>query len=283
MGQRLTIALAGLLIGPLAGGAPAVAQDVDDWDYGEDAARKLAIAAVTFENFGVAVRCMEENLSVVLSGLPADSGQRRLMYGMDGEPESESLWVSGQDSTTAFAVWPRSVATALSRGGRLSVLAPEGASMRSYVVQLPASAGSVGRVFQACGRELDSSRPDDSPAKEDFAGLVWARSPEINYPRDARYEAGLAAILCHVEADGGLRDCSVESEFPEGSGFGRAATYGAHRTGRVEPAEGAGQDIEGRRIAFVTRYRMAPFGLTPAPSRLPPPDAIYNPPPAKAD
>lgn len=273
-----------LLAALLMSGGPAAARNADDdWDFGEDPGRKLSIAAVTFESFGVAVRCMDGSLSVVLSGLPVDSGQRRLLYGMGGDPEVESLWVSGDSSSSAFAVWPRSVATAMSRGGRLSVAARDGEATRRYVVDLPASSTAVGRVFQACGHELDTSRPDESPGDEDFAGLVWARSPEISYPGRARHSQGMAAILCHVRAGGGLRDCTVESEFPEGSGFGRAATFGAHRTARVEAANGSDENIEGRRIAFVTRYRMAGPGLTPPPSRLPQRDDIYNPPPPDED
>ena len=37
---------------------PATAQD--DWDLGRDPERKLTIAAVTYDNFGVAVRCMDD-------------------------------------------------------------------------------------------------------------------------------------------------------------------------------------------------------------------------------
>jgi hypothetical protein len=275
--MRTATALAAvLLITP----GPSLAQTAgDDWDFGEDASRKLSVAAVSFENFGVAVRCIDGSLSVVLSGLPVASGQRRLLYSMGGAPETESLWVSGDASNAAFAVWPRSVATAMSRGGRLSVAATDGEATRRYAVDLPPSTSSVGRVFQACGHDLDPARPDESPGKEDFAGLVWAKRPEVSYPGRARHAAGMAAILCYARGNGGLRNCTVESEFPEGSGFGRAATLGAHQTARVETADGSDADIEGRRIAFVVRYRMADIGLAPPPSRLPDRDEIYNPPP----
>lgn len=279
MNRPRAIILTSLLIGALTLGSPAASRITDDWDYGEDPARALVIAAVTFENFGVAVRCMEGSLSVVVSGLPVASGQRRLLYSMAGGPEAESLWVSANDSTSAFALWPRSVATAMSRGGRLTVAARDGEETRRYAVELPASNRSIGRVFEACGHELDPSRPDEAPAGEDFSGLVWAKPPEISYPGRARYEQGLAAIQCYVRANGGLRDCSIESEFPEGGGFGRAATLGAHRSARVATADGSGAGMDGRRISFVARYRMAGPGLIPPPSRLPDREAILNPPP----
>jgi len=262
-------------------GSAAQVATPDDWDFGADPARNLSVAAVTFDRFGVAVRCMDGSLSVVISGLPEASGQRRLLTSMRGEPEVETLWVSGSRSTSAFALWPRSVARNLSEGGRLSVAALDGETTRRYVVDLPPSSTSIAQVFQACGHELVPATDDQAPSGEDFAGLSWARTPEITFPSNARYEQGLAAIWCYVRENGGLRDCTVESEFPEGSGFGRQATLGAHRTGRVKPADSSVGGMEGRRVSFVTRYRMAGMSMTPAPSRLPVRDEIYNPPPAR--
>jgi len=260
--------------------SPAVAQDAgEDWDYGEDPARKVSVAAVTFENFGVAVRCMEGNLSVVMSGLPVATGDRTLRYRMGDAPEADSRWISGRDSTTAFSVWPRFVGTAMSRGGRLELGVPDGQVVRRVAVDLPASPEAVGRVFRACGQELQPPASDEAPDRENMAGLVWRQSPEIEFPDRARYEVGLAAIVCHVRETGRLRDCTIESEFPEGSGFGRAATFGAHRTGRVAPADGSEGGMEGRRISFVTRYASYNAPVAPPPSRLPGREEVYNPPP----
>lgn len=273
--QRIGHALA---LVALATGSPAAAQDSDDWDFGEDPARKLAIAAVTFDNFGVAVRCMDGNLSVVMSGLPAASGVRSLRYRMGESPEGLSSWVSGRDSTSAFAVWPRFVATQMSRGGRLAVAAADGERVRRFAVDLPRSSQSIGRVFQACGHELNPPDRDAPPGADDLAGLIWVRQPEISFPSQARYEGGQAAVLCNVTASGGLRGCTAESEFPEGSGFGRAAVIGAHRSGRVGLAEGSDSSMENRRISFVTRYWTDDTPVTPPPSRLPGREDAYDPP-----
>lgn len=261
-----TSAILALLNG--TGSAAQVPAD-DDWDLGVDASRNLTVAAMTFDRFGVAVRCMEGSLSVVMSGLPEASRERRLLYSVGGGPETETVWVSGPRSTSAFALWPRSFATKLSRGGRLSVAALDGETTRRYVVDLPASATSIATVFQACGHDLVRTGEDDAPSDEDLSGLIWVRSPDISFPHRARYEQGLAAIWCQVGQTGRLRDCTVESEFPEGSGFGRAATLGAHRSARVGAADGSVSSLEGRRVSFVTRYRMAGPGLNPTPSRLP--------------
>ena len=276
--KRLAAPAAALMLVSGTGSAAQVPAG-EDWDLGVDPAQKLTVAAVTFDRFGVAVRCMDGSLSVVMSGRPEASGQRRLLYRMAGRPETETLWVSGSRSTSAFALWPRSFARAMSGGGRLSVAAVDGQTTRRYVVELPPSPTAIATVFQACGHELAPARDDEAPSGEDFAGLVWASRPDISFPARARYDQGLAAIQCTVRDTGRLQDCTVESEFPEESGFGRSATLGAHRSARVEAADGSTNGIAGRRVSFVTRYRMEGLGLTPAPSRLPPPDAFYNPTP----
>jgi hypothetical protein len=256
----------------LAASGSASGQEGEDWDFGEDRARDLAIAAVTFENFGVAVRCMGDSLSVVLTGLPVDSGERPLRVQVGDGPEDASTWVSARDSTTAFAIWPRALATQLSRGGTLRVQAPDGDQIRRYAVDLPPSPQSIGKVFQACGRDLRTDTA--APAQESFGGLRWRNVPEIRFPGRAEPQPGLAAIQCRVDANGGLRACNAESEFPEGAGFGRYAEMGAHRTGRVE-AVVPGESIEGRSIVFIARYRMTRgAGFPPLPSRLPPRDEI---------
>lgn len=274
--SRLVAISAALLI---AAPATAPAQNAsDDWDFGADPARKLTIAAMTYENFGVAVRCMDDNLSVVISGLPAASGERRLSYSMGGDTERESVWVSGRDSTAAFAVWPRYVAAAMSRGGRLVIVAPDGEQSRRYAVDLPASSSSVGRVFQACGKVLEPVGQTTAPSGESFAGVRWAERPEINFPSQSQYDLGIAAISCTVRANGRMRDCKIESEFPEGSGFGRASQFAANRTARVEPIDPNGRSMEGTSIAFTTRFIAYNGGyLPPPPSRLPGEDEINTP------
>lgn len=278
---RTTLAL---LLGLVAVSGPAGAQDGDDWDFGQDPARKLTIAAVSFENFGVAVRCMNGSLSVVMSGLPTASGVRRLRYGVGEAPGAESRWVSGRDSNAAFAVWPRRVATEMSRGGPLVVLAPRADGLQRYAVDLPPSREAVGRVFQACGLTLDAPEEDAGPTGEQFAGLTWRDSPRPSFPDRTSASAGLAGVTCTLRADGTLRGCKAESEFPEGSGFGRAAELGAHRTGRVQAIDPSGPSLEGRTIAFITNYMIDDSAwVQPPPSRLPGRDEAYNPVPKPSD
>lgn len=253
------LASASLLIGNSA----ATAQDPEDWDFGADSERDLTIAAVTFDNFGVAVRCMNDNLSVVVSGLPVASGERRLTYSMGDGEARESLWISGRNSPSAFAVWPRYVATAMSRGGRLVIVAPDGDESRRYAVDLPPSPAAVGRVFQACGKVLEPAGENSAPSGDSFAGVRWAERPEPNFPYQTQTETGITAITCTLRGNGRMRDCQIESEFPEGSGYGRSAQFAANRTARVEAIDPSGRSMEGIKISFTLRY--LPYG-----SALPP-------------
>lgn len=260
--------LSTLLAGLIA--TPALAQTTaDDWDLGRDAEQKLVIAAVSFETFGIAVRCRDNVLSVVASGLAVENGERTLKYSMAGSVERDTPWVAARRSQAAFAIWPAAIAADLSKGGRLSLGVPDGERIRRIAVDLPASPAAIGQVFAACGRELpvDSSQ---EPRSTNMSALIWRHAPAASFPDRGRSDAGIAALLCNVEARGGLRGCRVESEFPEGGGFGRAATLGAHQTGRVGLPEGQTGDMEGRQIAFVVRYMMSNDLLPAAPTRLPP-------------
>lgn len=274
--RRNDFAAVGAAFAMLADSAAATTQipASDDWDFGEDAEEKLAIAAVTFETFGVAVRCRDEVLSVVVSGLPAASGERRLRYQMGATEEAETVWVSGRNSTAAFALWPRRIAGDLMPGGTLSIAAMDGEQVKRFRVDLPPSPVAIQRVLSACGHEPDSR--DDAPTGEDLAGLRWVNRPEASFPSRTSAESGLAAIQCRVRANGGLRDCEVESEFPERAGFGRAATLGSHRTARVAPVGDGAANLESRTVAFVVRYNSYEALVAPPPSRLPGRSEAYN-------
>ncbi|WP_162998142.1 MULTISPECIES: hypothetical protein [Brevundimonas] len=257
-----------LLSATLMTSGPLAAQDADDWDFGRAPDQDATIAAVTFDTMGVAVRCMGDSLSVLLSGMPAGSGERPIRVAIGDGPEQEGMWVSARDSGTLFAVWPRGYATDLARGGQLRISVPDGSTSVRYAVDLPRSEAAIAQVFQACGQSLDQGS-DRSPSGVSMAGLNWLNPPEINFPGQSRYEGGIAALICTTRSDGRLEDCSIESEFPAASGFGRASARGAHRTGRVEAVDGGDADIGGRRIAFLTRFSTNFTPRSDLPTRIP--------------
>ena len=250
---------------------PATAQD--DWDLGRDPARRLTIAAVTYDNFGVAVRCMDGVMSVVVSGLPPGRGIRTIRSRIGDQPEIDGRWVSAGEGAAAFSIWPAATAASLAHGGRWVLEVPDGERIRRISADIPASPAAIGEVFTACGRTLSPTSQDDEPDQEDFAGLTWARMPTPEYPSRTFAGGGLAALSCTVDAQGGLRDCQIESEFPEGAGFGRAAVSAAHRRGRVEPLEpGSPREMEGLKVVYTARFNLIEDDRAPLPpiaTRLP--------------
>ena len=205
---------------------------------------------------------------MVVSGLPTREGIQTFDYQMGERTDDDSLWVSGGRNQSAFALWPAHVARDLRRGGRFALGVPDGERVRRIAVDLPASPSAIGRVFEACGREM----PEDStaaPDRENLAGLQWRDRPTPSFPARTDSETGVTALICGVASSGALRQCRVESEFPEGGGFGRAAVLGAHRTGRVEMKDGETGAMEDRRVSFYVRYGLG-LDLPPIPSRLRP-------------
>ena len=244
---------------------PAAAQD--DWDLGRDPGRKLTVAAVNFDTFGVAVRCVDDVMSVVVSGLPMERRMRTIRHRIGNQPEMTGSWVSAADGSAAFSVWPAATAAYLSRGGTWVLEVPDGGRIRRISVDLPASASAIGEVFAACGRTLTPTSEVDEPSQEDFGALRWVRMPEVSFPNRSGIDAetmaepgpALAALTCTVTARGSLRACRVESEFPEGAGFGRASVIRAHREGKVGPEDpDSTASMEGRTVGWVIRFNMGP-------------------------
>ena len=264
----MTLSLRLSLIIALLLSSPATAQDGgEDWDFGQDAGRDLTIAAVTFDNFGVAVRCLNDTLSVVVSGVQASEGEQSVRFAMADRAEGETTWVGAPGGRSLFSVWPAAIAMHLQKGGRLSLGIADGERTRRLAVDLPPSPSAIGRVFAACGLPAPSEGPEQ-PDGENLSGLRWRSVPQPTFPSRTASESGIAALSCTTDDAGAPRDCRVQSEFPEGGGFGRAAVVGAHRSGRVMLAEGASGEVGGRRIAFVVRYGLMAPSLR-APSRIP--------------
>ena len=243
---------------------PAAAQD--DWDLGRDPGRRLTVAAVNFDSFGVAVRCVDDVMSVVVSGLPVERRARIIRHRIGDQPEMTGSWVSAGDGSAAFSIWPAATAAYLSRGGRWVLEVPDGEKIRRISADLPASPSAIGEVFAACGRTLTPTSLVDEPSQEEFGILRWVRMPDVSVPSrggieaesgSRAEEAAMAALSCTVTARGALRACRVESEFPEGSGFGRAAVIRAHREGRVGPEDpDSTVSMEGQRVCWVIRFNM---------------------------
>ena len=63
---------------------------------------------------------------------------------------------------------------------------------------------------------------------------------------------GWAKVNCAVAPDGGLSDCRIVKEHPEGAGFGEAVLKAA-ASGRLSPRPASNV---GARVEFTTRFRL---------------------------
>ena len=91
------------------------------------------------------------------------------------------------------------------------------------------------------------------PAQEPATPRLWTAGevtflarPQPEFPTLARSGRGEAWLTCTVTARGTFRSCQIESESPQGNGFGRAAVVSMQRGARIEMGEGG--PAEGDRL-----------------------------------
>lgn len=90
----------------------------------------------------------------------------------------------------------------------------------------------------------------------------WTRMPSGQdlaraYPRQALRDkaGGRATMVCHMTAKGGLTDCRIVEETPEGMGFGEATLKMAYYF-KMTPTTPDGRSVEGGtvRIPLIWRH-----------------------------
>lgn len=201
--------------------AVAVAQETDDWEYGEDVATGL-FAAVSRYDTGqaIVVQCRAGELSVVVQGLELGEGQRDVRVARTDGRRDDQRW-RAMTPTAGGAEMPGRAARMLRGGGAVQFRTLEGTPAARLGLELPAESASVDRVLTACGRPLQDER-DALPV---FMGELDQRSVERVYNRrdvQVRPTDGIAAaeVSCIVGEDLRLRDCRVDQTIPAGSPFG---------------------------------------------------------------
>lgn len=246
------------------------AQDASaDWDVVDKPEQKLVVASATFSSgVTVALRCLDGRYDALIGGLPEaapGSEQRSISLQFGDEPADEREWFVGTARTTVISDLPARLARQLREGGMLKLRvqeAGEGGRRLRYDLDLPPSPGQIDRTLTACGRPTIDVRDQQVADLEENGlpgGIRWARAPEVSYPEGRTFERGFAVVSCLNEADGRLRDCVVESEFPLSGGFGEAALRSTRRA-RLERISDPGAEIPTRMIVYRTVFRMESFG-----------------------
>lgn len=243
----------------------AVGQD-DDWEFQEDAAQHITIAAARYDaGQMIVVQCRDNKLAVVLTGLPQSAEPLQLAATRADGRSDEQRWVASGAPGAYRAVSPGRVTRFLKGGGLYSVHTEDGAATAFRgAFDLPSASANLDRVLTACGWALTDERDllAEAAVTVDRTGpSVHRRAPSRSVAlRSARREPDVPAtpppptpeleVSCIVR-DMHLRECRADhppsAELEPVTGAIRFAE------GReVFPTEGADAAVAEGRVLHVT-------------------------------
>jgi hypothetical protein len=155
MGRCAVVALTAAL--GVAG--TALAED-DDWEFQEDAAQGVSVAAVRYDaGQMIVVQCRRGGLTVVLTGLPPSSEPLSMTATRSDGRRVNQTWVSAGAPGAFRSVSPGRDARLMRGGGAYAVQTAEGASHAVRATfDLPTQSASLDRVLNACGWALEDDR-----------------------------------------------------------------------------------------------------------------------------
>lgn len=158
--SRIAWAAFGALIGAAAALPAAASTQNDDWEFQEDAARGITVAAARYDGGQmIIVQCREGRLTAVLTGLPqsTDSLQVRAARA-DGRSVTQGWRPAGAPGAYQAALPGRDVRF-LRGGGLYSLRTNEGAATPVSVdFDLPSQSANLDRVLTACGWATSDDR-----------------------------------------------------------------------------------------------------------------------------
>lgn len=250
------------LLTAVGAASPALAQQAtEDWDLTTNAEQQLTLATLDFGANVLALRCHAGALDMLLTGVPISTGATRKVQVSVGPITAEDqVWIAQSGQPVLGADEPARLARQLRAGGDLDVrLDPESPTDRSrrYRLTAPASVAAVDTVLIACGQPLDEPRDlllrlpaDEIP--------VWTRRPMPAYPpaAAANIAEAVVRVSCVIAQDWSADDCRVESENPQGHGFGDSAVAASNQARLGPPASGV--DTRGRLARFSIRFVAPP-------------------------
>lgn len=271
---RLAATLLLFLLGSAGSASAQIGTPEEIWSITRDREGDALMATAAFSN-GITLisRCSYHNLSLIVAGLPpapeSPETSRRLTFLVDDDVNDAPLnWTVASDRTAAFSRLPGPLTRRLAKGGSLQIVipAPPGGRRTRYVMELTQSASVIQQVLAHCGKPSEDE--DDARILGDAGTglppqLTWERRATPDYPAATVHGAfnwGTATVSCAIRPDGRLTDCNVESEFPEGAGFGSSARRAASqsRVQLTDEARAAGEAINPEmRVAFSVHFRMA--------------------------
>lgn len=155
-----TVFFAGLaLAAGLSITSVAFAQD-DDWEYQEDAARQIQVAAARYDAGQViVVQCREGGLTVVLTGLPQSTGSLHLLATRADGRAVEQTWEAAGSPGAWRSQSPGRDVRFLRGGGLYSVQTEAGVTPAFRgAFDLPTQSANLDRVLTGCGWAMADDR-----------------------------------------------------------------------------------------------------------------------------
>lgn len=169
---------AALAVGLCAG--QAAAQD-DDWEFQEDAAQGVSVAAVRYDaGQMIVVQCRQGTLTTAVTGLPPSAEPLRFAATRADGRRAAQIWVSVGTPDGYRSVSPGRDARFLRGGGTYVVrTGPDAPAAVNGTFDLPSQSANLDRVLTACGWTLEDDRDLLAEADEIF----------LDRPRRGRAEA----------------------------------------------------------------------------------------------
>jgi hypothetical protein len=241
---------AGLAMAVGLGLASAAAAQDDDWEFQEDAARHISVAAVRFDGgAAVVVQCRDNALTAVLAGMPAGAGDVALQATRaDGRADVQT-WVSAGAAGALRSTEAHRDARFLRGGGAFVIRTAAGVTPPfSGSFDLPAQSANLDRVLTACGWPLTDDRdgvaratgevslvnPNRAPPRRSRSVQNWQqpqrREPEAAPPGPPPVSPAERQISCIVRNERAV-DCRLD-----------------HPAALATPAEATLRRVEGERL-----------------------------------
>lgn len=197
----LTAASVGLAPAPIA-----LAQDDDDWEFAEDAALELIVAAARYDaGASIIAQCSRNKLTVALVGLPATTAPSRRLEAIrsDGAVDTQT-WEVVEGGTLSSSL-PARDGRFLRVGGTLRLRSAAGQTPSMAVAfDLPTRHANLDRVLSACGYVVEDDRDALPRADPD---LRLARRPARG---STGGRPGISHEISCIVRDGAYQDCRTD-------------------------------------------------------------------------
>lgn len=174
-----------IMAGAVCAPSLATAQDADDWEFGEDAARQLTVATVRYDGGkAVVVQCEKSELKVAIVGLPASTTVTRHLdvTRADGRRDRQG-WFATPGQTVFTSTVAGRDARFLRGGGLFDLRSAAGDAAPVHATfDLPTQNANLDRVLAACGYAATDERDALQRVGDDLK-TEWQAEHENDRPR----------------------------------------------------------------------------------------------------